>query len=84
MKDTALLWSVRHSSRDGLNLEHPGAPELVRIKMPRQRAGHLDAEASFELIQIIFTGIGAFVFLYWLFKDSEVGGNKWGENPKGQ
>ena len=33
---------------------------------------------------IIFTGIGAFVFLYWLFKDSEVGGNKWGENPKGQ
>ena len=27
--------------------------------------------------------LGGFVVLYWLFKDSEPGRNKWGENPKG-
>lgn len=32
---------------------------------------------------IYFTGIGALVLLYWMFKDSEPGPNKWGPNPKG-
>ena len=32
---------------------------------------------------IYFTGIGIFVLIYWMFKDSEPGPNKWGPNPKG-
>lgn len=32
---------------------------------------------------IYFTGIGVLFLIYWLFKDSEPGPNKWGPNPKG-
>lgn len=32
---------------------------------------------------IYFTGIGILFLIYWLFKDSEPGPNKWGPNPKG-
>ena len=30
---------------------------------------------------ITFTGIGVFVLLYWLVKDSNTGANKYGEGP---
>ena len=31
---------------------------------------------------IYFTGIGAFVLLYWFVKDSDPGSNEYGPNPK--
>jgi len=31
---------------------------------------------------IAFTGIGAFVLLYWYLQDSHSGSNSWGANPK--